>query len=328
MPATPVVLRTQPEIRQHVASVLGTPGRRVALVAYVGRRPLELVGSAPGLEVVCWPAPGCTSGEGVRELLNAGAKVSFSPGMHRKVYWSKAGGAIVGSANLTHAALGPNGNTEACVYFPNSSSVPIEALLGDIAVDSKSVDERLEELDAADEPADGYGAPRQRAPAFADWCAQWKAHDKGGPMPARWKLGMWDEQREFAKSAVRIAKLRYGARQPDDFISAAKGRTYSENDWVLTAKLAGAKVTSLDWLRVRFIVRVDKTDKDAFDKDYPYQAVQVVKCRKELAPFDLTARAEIRAALRSLVRKSHPEELLDLTDVFAVDCARLRRAFA
>ena len=326
--SSPVVLHSTAEIRKRVAHILnGEPGeRRVALVAFVGRRPLEIADRVDGLEVVCWPAPGVTSAEGVRDLVAARASVRFATRMHRKVYWSANRGALVGSANFTLGALGPNANSEACVYFPNSSDVPIDVLLSDLAPDTESFDERLAELEAADEPADHYGAVRKRAPSFAEWCAQWGAGDKGGLKPPRWKLGAWDEELDFSKEARRVSKERFRREEPDSFISAPKKSTFLERDWILTVRIVGSKLSELEWLRVQYVVRVSKGDKVAYDKEYPYQAVQAVKCRPTLAPFDLSSRAEVHAALKRLVL-GKPERLLKVVDVLGMDSEILRGAF-
>jgi phosphatidylserine/phosphatidylglycerophosphate/cardiolipin synthase-like enzyme len=51
-------------------------------------------------------------------ILCARAKVHFVNRLHAKIYWSKARGALLGSANLTANALGENGLQEAMVWLP------------------------------------------------------------------------------------------------------------------------------------------------------------------------------------------------------------------
>ena len=100
------ILYTSDAIRSALASLFAHPAtRRVAVVAYVGRRAASFLPHPEGVEVFCRPQAGATSTEGVRDLLEAGARVQFVDDLHAKVYWAEGRGAIVGSANLSNNAL-------------------------------------------------------------------------------------------------------------------------------------------------------------------------------------------------------------------------------
>jgi len=94
-------------IREKVKSVLSNRnGKRFALVAFVGRDALDFVEQPSGLSVFCWPNVIATNPDGIKALLDGGARVYFVDRLHMKLFWSEKGGAVIGSCNLTSNALG------------------------------------------------------------------------------------------------------------------------------------------------------------------------------------------------------------------------------
>lgn len=55
----------------------------------------------------------------------------------------------------------------------------------------------------------------------------------------------------------------------------ARKEDYCKHEWVLTFQLEGNRVWEFWWLCVDFVAHVSRGEKKAFDRDYPYQAVQV-----------------------------------------------------
>ena len=65
--------------------------------------------------------------------------------------------------------------------------------------------------------------------------------------------------------------------------------TLSAGEWVLAYEIKGKRIGLIDWMYVDFVVRVERTDRRAFESDFAAQAVQVfgpAKCPE--APFELT----------------------------------------
>jgi hypothetical protein len=296
----PVVVFATRDIRHFVAHILNGPAseRRVALVAFVGRSPKQFAERWEGVEVVCWPAPGATSGDGVRELLKAGATVQFAHGMHRKVYWSETRGALVGSANLSWSALGQRANAEACVYFPDSAEVPITEMLAGLAWDADFA-ARLADLDRAPEPKEGFGTPPPPAGPFDKWSMAWRDHDAGhGPPPRRWKVSFWlDNELEHSKAAKTVATSAFGVDLPADFTTAAAEDTYEPGDWVLQIHLGRRALSRPSWLRVQRVMKVQPGEADAYDEGYPFHAVEFDVRDRPPEPFSLEPADPVVAAL-------------------------------
>jgi hypothetical protein len=116
-------------LRREIRRIFDTePGRRVAIVAFVGSHDDAYLPKPNGLELVCWPkAPG-TNPKALRTLIKKGVSVRFADRLHMKVYWSEAQGAVVASANLSTNAYGAGNLKEAGVALP-SSAINIDKLL-------------------------------------------------------------------------------------------------------------------------------------------------------------------------------------------------------
>ncbi|MHB1798951.1 MAG: phospholipase D-like domain-containing protein [Vulcanimicrobiaceae bacterium] len=107
-------------------------GRRIAIVAFVGRDACKFIGDPKGLEVYCWPNGAATNPDGIRDLQDAGAKVYFVDRLHMKLFWSERGGYVIGSPNLSNNALDDTVATnllESASYGSDSGIVPLDAIL-------------------------------------------------------------------------------------------------------------------------------------------------------------------------------------------------------
>jgi hypothetical protein len=113
------VLTDSKSIREAIRKLLADPNdERIVAVAYVGADALRFLPTASGITLYCWPQAGGTNPIGVEKLLDAGVQVHFVKRLHAKVYWSRANGALIGSANLTANALGDRTLQEAAVVVP------------------------------------------------------------------------------------------------------------------------------------------------------------------------------------------------------------------
>jgi hypothetical protein len=126
------ILDQTSRIRERVAHILSPlGGRRVAIVAFIGRDVLDFIEDPKGLEVYCWPNPVATNPDGVRALLNAGATVYFVDKLHMKVYWSSKHGYLIGSPNLSANALDETiqGLREIGCYGNESTRFDVDAVI-------------------------------------------------------------------------------------------------------------------------------------------------------------------------------------------------------
>jgi hypothetical protein len=126
-------LRDGQSIRKEVRRLFSEEkGRRVALVAFVGKSAEAYLPKPSGLELICWPqAPG-TNPATITFLLKKKVDVRFARRLHMKVYWTESRGAVVASANLSTNAYGAGALHEAGVLLP-SSAININSLLKSVA---------------------------------------------------------------------------------------------------------------------------------------------------------------------------------------------------
>jgi hypothetical protein len=272
------ILYSSNELRDAIKKVLANPeadDRRVVLVAYVGGQAQALLPDPKGLEIICWLKPGSSDPLTIERLKKRGAKVYKSESLHMKVYWSSRRGCVIGSANASGNALGGGIQKEAGVWLP-PNIVDIQRLW-DYAKPKliKRVD--LVRLTLEGERAPSYypSLTREQPPNFLEWRTSSSRRD--------WKLGSWDEVSDFAKEAVAKARLTYGVKHPSDYLFVKQGEL-KDTDWALSFKVPS--VTSIGWMYVDFLIPVSSSD-ECYDKDYPFQAVQVHPVELYRPPFKL-----------------------------------------
>ena len=276
-------------------------GRRVALVAYVGASAEAFLSNVKGLEIVCSLEPGATSATALRRLRRRGARLYYSPGLHMKVYWSQRGGAVVCSANLSGRALGRGGLKEAGVLLgPDELDI---RKLWRYAAPRKITPEDLRQLAAQSDAlaASGFRAPapaaKSRQPDYLEW------YSGAGRKP--WKLGWWTEDGDLARASIEQSRATFGVSEPADFLGAAKGRV-APGDWLLCFRLPAG--TGPQWLYVDFVSPISPSDDNAYEPEYPYQAVQVHPAsRYPDPPFRITD--GLRRALRAAVGRHGSDPL-------------------
>lgn len=292
------ILYTSAEIHDAIKQVLRSSGRgsdpRAVFVAFVGADAEAFLPSVSGLEIVCCLQPGATSAPALQRLKQRGAKLFHAPGLHMKVYWSERRGAVICSANASRRALGRASLKEAGVWLPQGA-LDLDRLRRAVSARPVTGSDLAELAIESDKLAAliGRRRPSLATPAFTydEW------YQMSGRHP--WKLGWWTEDGEVATSTVERTKSMYGRSGPADFIGAAKGRIHP-GDWLLCFKLPSGKEAA--WMYVDFLVRVPRSDKGAYESDYPYQAVQVHNpIRYPAPPFKLDRR--FREALASVAVK-------------------------
>lgn len=290
------ILYSSADIHDAIKDVLGAPSigdRRVALVAYVGEDAEAFLPYVDGLEIVCSLQPGATSAPALQRLQSHGARIYQAKNLHMKVYWSQRRGAVICSANASRHALGRAALKEAGVWL-SPGEVDIERLRRYAnpqqitAADLQTLGRESDKLAAAI----GRSSAMPATPTFG--YTEWYM------MAGRrsWKLGWWtDDDLSTAASSKAQAKSMYGRTEPANLINAAKGRIQS-GDWLLCFKLPEGR--KAEWMYIDFVAKVSRSEKGAYEQDYPYQAVQVHDLKRYPAPPFKLDRA-FRDALASAV---------------------------
>ena len=239
-------LLTSSDIRNAIRAVLADPDdHRIIAVGFVGAQPLEWLPSPKGIELYCWPRAGATQPGGIDKLLAAGVRVHFVDRLHTKIYWGHNTGAVIGSANLSHNALGDDGLIEAGMLLgPGDKAVKhflLSLKANAIGMDDPRFAGILEKLRLADmdlrqrNPQSNGRGPHSRASrSFGEWLTMTGRE--------QWQLGWWVEedlppldttaQHEESHGGKSYSKWRSGTSKHDlkPFVATIEYKT-CESHW-------------------------------------------------------------------------------------------------
>ena len=295
----PEVLYKSAAIKKKINELFDAPDksdRRVALVAYIGQDYADYLPSPRGIDVVCNPTPGATSVIAVDGLRQAGALVRFSDKLHMKVYWSKARGCVITSANLSKNAFGVRGLKEAGVWLePNS--VDIDKLVKE-AQPYAVTNSRIERLRVDEERYERALAPIR--PREVDNGFQYLDWYRLSPVARTpWKLGHYNGDDSIADAARNRLKSKFNVDAPNNYHGVSVKSSVREGDWLLQFEYdyENEKVIgNPEWMFVDFVVPFGRPGSD------PFQAIQAHPTRSyERPPFRLTA--EFNKAVSEAVLK-------------------------
>lgn len=304
------------EVRRAVVEMFrSSRGRRVAISAFVGEGAEAYLPKPKGLQLICWPKAGGTNPNVLRKLIKRGVDVFFADGLHMKLYWSDDNGAIITSANLSTNALG-SGNLKEIGAFLESQEVDIDLLIQLLKIRPASFEE-LKRLDSSHKRYvvrnRGEGRIASHAGSFDEWYEL--------PFRPKWKLGWIEGSVELSSNAKAISESEYGVPHPENWISCRSGE-YQRFDWILTFTLERFP-TEFGWMFTDYVAKVSKSDK-VFDKECPYQAVQVWPKRSyPVPPFSVRGKQFQRAfskavskfgvsRIKKLRSSKPPKRLVDL----------------
>jgi hypothetical protein len=300
----PEVLYKSAAIKTKINELFGAPDksdRRVALVAYIGQDYADYLPSPRGIDVVCNPTPGATSVIAVDGLRKAGALVRFSDKLHMKVYWSKARGCVITSANLSKNAFGIRGLKEAGVWLePNS--VDIDKLVKE-AQPYEVTDSSIERLRVDENRYDRALAqirPREANSGFQ--YLDWYRLSTAARTP--WKVGDYNGDDGIADAARDRLKKEFNADDAANWHGVSKKLSLRKEDWLLQFEYDdenGKVIGKPEWMFVDFVVRFGSPGTD------PFQAIQVRPTQNyERPPFRLTVgfRKALGGAVLKLKEKS------------------------
>lgn len=255
-----IITRTN-DLRERIAAILSPQsGRRVAIVAFVGGDALGFAPEPSGLEVYCWPNRVATNPDGVRALLNHGAKVYFLDRLHMKAYWSERGGCLIGSPNLSANALDETttGLYEIGWYSRDSTLLDIDMIIRRLhqAGAYLADDAALAKLEKEHTPAHPDSAASKSAgPIFGDYLAA--LH------PKRFKIISWKSTSPNTRAEIIAGSDYYEeatGRSPrstgviDDSIMVEHGT--KDGTWILACKIKDDDaIGKLSWIFAHHVVK-------------------------------------------------------------------------
>ncbi len=287
------ILYTASDVHRAIKNIFSTScDRRVVIVAYLGINAENYLPNPKNMEIICCPEPGATNPQAIRNLLAKGANVKFSDGLHSKVYWSN-NGCVITSANVSHRALGNAPQKETGVLI-DSSHLDIDRLIGESKPYkiTQSIMNKLEVQNRKITHSVGVKELLKNKSEFTDWY--------NSPYREPLKLGWWsDSELEASKEAINQSIKTYNIEEPQEVLNVAK-RMASKNEWLLCFEITQKGIKNIDWMYVDFVVSVNASEKKAYEKEYPFQAIQVHKLSHyPIPPFSLTK--EFKAAFKKSV---------------------------
>jgi hypothetical protein len=258
------------QIRAAIRELLSDPtDERIVAVAFVGADALSFLTNPSGVAVYCWPQPGGTNPVGIERLVEAGAKVRFVDRLHTKIYWSRAKGTIIGSANLTTNALGDGGLREAVVSLPCGAFAMkpfIKSL--QVASDFEGTLRWLHSAHVAfmqrNPPRGSVREERLVAPSFHAWIS-------AGDGRADWRIGWFTEDARAPRDAVDVLERETGSRNYSTYLAVARAGDLKAGVFTLSFKVrdtadGNVRVSSFEWWAPG--IATHSRHKDF--KDYPH----------------------------------------------------------
>jgi hypothetical protein len=138
---------------------------------------------------------------------------------------------------------------------------------------------------------------------YLDW------YKLGSAAKTKWKLGHYDDSDyDVADAGRKRVKTEFNLDAPANYHGVKKDSVH-EGDWLLQFQYDYKKakvIGRVEWMRVDFVVPIGRHER-AWDKDYPFQAIQVKRTsRYGRPPFPLTPqfRKAFSAAVFKLKGKS------------------------
>jgi hypothetical protein len=274
-------------------------GRRVAITAFVGNGAEAYLRKPKGITLICWPKAGGTNPNALRILKDLGVNIYFANSLHMKVYWTEDCGAIITSANLSTNALG-SGNLKEIGILVRSEDIDIDNIISSLNA-RRITPKELQDLDrrhkihAATNP---FESEKKDKPSFfREWYDSYS--------PSKWKLFQWEDYSPRSLIAEEIARKEYGAKTFQFSLAVQRG-VYKESDWILCFKVSRSSLRQVSWVYTHYIVRVPKSDKEAYNPYAPYELVQVWPLsRYEPPPFRIDKRFR-HAFLKALLEYGKP----------------------
>jgi len=308
------VLRNSSEIREAVWELFSAPKtRRVALVAYVGAGAQEYLPYPAGIELICWDKEGSTDPDTIRMLRSLKVKVSFARNLHMKVFWAEERGVIIGSANLSSNGLSDSGLHEVAVLLP-ANSIDIKGLKArvnavPVAPSSlRDLDTRTLQHRSRNDGQDTYPAVKRtfrRKPTVTTFANWYESEDK-----KFWRIFPYGEYFRGLTPEAKHELRVWGYKTCEEYWMGAECHA-NPHEWLLSAD-TNKYGYGVYWSCADFTVPVKRSDKNFYDRRWPFFSVQIRPTRKYGKPPFKVDKAFFRAIKRLLMEaevKSYMEGL-------------------
>ena len=289
-------------------------------MAFVGADALKYIGgeeNANELELYCWDKPGSTSPAAIRELYREGAKIYFVDDLRMKVFWSQRGGFVLGSPNLSRAALDDSTKQnllEIAAYFEDSTDLPLHNILKQLQHHGIRQVRSHADIDAfADRCNKLPKAARKTRQAKAKRLTFDAYMRNGGP---KFSYVAWSEPEGLSKgereAAAKARSEAFGVNEEpsdyfiDDAVVVTKGKHHRK--WILTFRsIAPKRLAGLKWIYAHA---------ETPDGKYLKTKIQVKGLASpEPEPFDVGTSA-FKTRFRDYIRNRYRRDVLDAEGPF------------
>lgn len=295
------LLYTTADIKKTITKLLTqSKGRRVVISAFIGSGSEIYLPKPQGIELICWPKPGSTNPNTIRELMRRGVDVSFAPKMHIKLYWTSDKGAVITSANLSSSALGSGGQIELGAFL-QPGQVNIDKVLSHIEAKPVSAKTLLNLEQAHHEyikhnPGEPVRISRTRS--FNDWFES-KPREQ-------WKFCVWDVVNiRLSSTAKNLLTEEFGSISCCSWMGVDDG-DFSDNDWILHLRETPNRLGGVSWMFAHHVVPVPKAERKKLNGGFAAQVLQVGTLKRyEKPPFSLVGK-KIQQSIRKAYRETQP----------------------
>jgi hypothetical protein len=240
---------------------------------------------------------GATNPNTLRQLIKEGARVEFVDSLHMKVYWAKARGAVITSANLSTNAMGAGGLKEAGVLLGPKALNMARMLM---QLKRRRAEPELRKLDRLHKEFHrrvGWKGPHRSTRSYADWF--------DSPERERWKIFFYSTTSFDLSEAATQEIQRDFNKKAQEWIWSESPKV-AENDWILSGYSSRGRLVKLNWMFTDRVFRVPRSDPN-YDRDFPYEVIQIHGL-KHYPPPPFLIGHRVRQCLNNVLQKKIESE--------------------
>lgn len=278
---------------------------RAVAVAFVGADALSYLPEPKGLNLFCWPRAGGTNPYAIEQLVRSGVKVRFVPKLHSKIYWSRKGGTLIGSANLSANGLGENGLHESAILIPPGKFdmgeyVRTLSPLRDEEFGSELARLRKEYEELAHKAPNQLTSGKRITPrSYLGW------YESPSSIRQQWRLAYWDEEEDHVPSDAEAKyKENTGQKPPRWYMTCERSTDLEGYKHTLCFTKRDNAIEGLEWFIPQTLIKTS----DKRRTRYPF--VWYGATREQNVPFRLDK--PFANAFRTCIRDYGFSELLSL----------------
>ncbi|RZB34650.1 MAG: hypothetical protein SRB1_00418 [Desulfobacteraceae bacterium Eth-SRB1] len=301
------ILNNSEEIKKSIHEVLNKNSDRIIAVAYVGDNAIDYLPNPKNINLYCSTSIPGANPSSLRKLKKEGVEIYEVKKLHSKIYWSKSGGVVICSANLSNNGLSKYGNHEIGVLLPKDS-FDVQSYVSNL----NSTQINYSDIDQLDKKYNLYTLKNKqtsknrkaKSQRFQEW------DEESG---SKWKIYPWSEVGDLP----RDVKSELNIKQPEagyyDFMQTEKSNAYEIGEWVLNIKEVWEKdqlikIEELSWLVPE--IRIKSQQKNS--NEYPFYWIQLNKNIPINQPFDIYAKGFKKAFKMSYIELTNKNEAVTL----------------